>query len=97
MLKLDPVGYFLIRIEKETNTIGVAFCKYQDKKTWYKNIIEDEIHTTNFHDVLLWIKKHHYASQQDHLDYMQREFTRALTCLKRGEDFIQDGATMKSS
>ncbi len=91
MLKLDHIGYFLIRVEKETNTIGVAFCKYQDKKPWYINIIEDEIHVKNVDEVLTWINKNKYASQQDHLDYMRRECSRALLCLKTGETFIQDG------
>ncbi|MBI3032247.1 hypothetical protein HYY69_02130 [Candidatus Woesearchaeota archaeon] len=90
MMKFDPVGYFLIRVEKETNMIGVAFCKYQNKKSWYPNIIEDEIHTNNVEDVLTWVKKHHYVSQEDHLEYIKREFARALHCLKNDEEFIQD-------
>ncbi|MEK6887609.1 MAG: hypothetical protein AABX14_01555 [Candidatus Aenigmatarchaeota archaeon] len=82
--KLDPVGYFLIRINN--GKLEVGFCGYKDvniiKKTWigskpqdvYRQIIEDMPKLA-----------------KDHCAYLGKELTRAWICMKMDVKYIQDG------
>ena len=79
-LKLDPLGYFLIRIT-ETKT-EVAFCNYQkeildtfegDKDTLFSTI------TNKLQDLT-----------PDHLLYLKNELTRAEAAIKTNQVYIQD-------
>lgn len=81
--KLDPVGYFLIRIRK--NVIEVGLCDYNPKvirKIWtgrmpqdiYRQIIED-------------VPK----ISRDHCAYLGKELARAWICMKTGIPYVQDG------
>lgn len=82
--QMDPIGYFLIRINGDRLEAGL--CDYKNinvvKKIWtgskpqdiYRQIIED----------IPGIMK-------DHCGYLSKELTRAWICMKLGVKFVQDG------
>ena len=87
-LKLDPKGYFLIKVEN--NKIYLAFCNYQDKEGWYDNKIELSHSSENKEELLDWAIHHKLYSQQDHYDYLVKELSRAEKYLKNEGKYIQD-------
>ncbi|MBS3168269.1 hypothetical protein J4216_04035 [Candidatus Woesearchaeota archaeon] len=95
-LKLDPIGYFLVRINKETKEIEVAFCKYEEikfahpKARFGKNTINQEFSSKNPENIINWIKNNNLISQEDHLEYMKKELKKAKECLEKEEKYIQD-------
>lgn len=87
-LKLDPKGYFLIKIED--GLVHLAFCNYQDKKGWYKEHEIELTHSANNKEELLdWAVHHKLYSQKDHYEYLVRELKKAEKCLKNNEKYIQ--------
>ena len=86
-LKLDPKGYFLIKVEK--NKIYLAFCNYQDKEGWYDNKIELSHSAKNKEELLDWAIHHKLYSRKDHYDYLVKELTKAENCLKKKEKYVQ--------
>jgi hypothetical protein len=82
--KLDPVGYFLIRITD--GKLEVGLCGYKEvnviKKIWngnkpqdvYRQVIED------LPDI-----------QRDHCAYLGKELARAWICMKLDVKYVQDG------
>lgn len=89
-LKLDPVGYFLIRPNKDTKEVEVAFCFYKKEKGWYKNDIEEWRSSKNPEDIMNWIEENKLISFDDHREYMRREMKRCLESFESGEEYVQD-------
>ena len=87
-LKLDPKGYFLIKIGD--GMIHLAFCSYQKKKGWYDSHDIKLSHSAdNKEELLGWAIHHELYSQEDHYVYLVRELTKAEKCLKNKEKYIQ--------
>ncbi|MEA2056046.1 MAG: hypothetical protein U9O49_04380 [Candidatus Thermoplasmatota archaeon] len=82
-MRLDPKGYFLIRINRGKNLIEVGFCKYKDKKvieTWEgKNP-----------DALFGGINNKYISLESHKHYLEKEFAKARKCLDDGSEYVQE-------
>ena len=95
-LKLDPVGYFLIRANQETKEIEVAFCKYEEikfthpKARFGKNTINKDFESQDLRQILKWIKDNDLISYEDHLKYMKKELKKAKECLEKNVKYIQD-------
>lgn len=93
-LILDPIGYFLIRINNKE--IEVAFCRYEDIKRinpnlgFGKNVVNMSFSSNEPKHILKWIKDNELISRKDHLEYMKKELARAKKCLKNKEKYIQD-------
>ncbi len=79
-LKLDPLGYFLIRITKKE--IEVAFCNYQ----------KEFLHTFSgnasklFQDIIKKLP----SLTLDHQAYLKKELLRAEKAIKSHTEYIQD-------
>ncbi len=95
-LKLDPTGYFLIRLNNKTNKIEVAFCKYKEikfthpKARFGKNTINKKFSSKHPEEILKWIKNKKLISQDSHYNYIKKELERAEECLKKGVKYVQD-------
>lgn len=95
-LKLDPVGYFLIRLDNKIKKIDVAFCRYKEikfthpKARFGKNTINKKFSSKHPEEILKWIKNKKLISQDDHYDYIKKELEIAEECLKKGEKYVQD-------
>ncbi len=93
-LILDPIGYFLIRINQEE--IEVAFCKYEEikfthpKARFGKNTVNQTCNSKEINKILTWIKENELISKKDHLEYMKKELKKAKECLEKKEKYIQD-------
>ena len=82
-MKLDPRGYFLIRINRGKNLIEVGFCKYKDKKVI-------EIWEDKSPDVLFGRIDDKYISLKSHKHYLKKEFAKARKCLDDGSEYVQE-------
>ena len=84
-MKLDPVGYFLIRINRDTKEVEVAFCTYKEKKPSkiWKNTDIDKL----YDDV---VAGDEYISLDSHKEYLRVEFAHALQCIVTGEEYVQE-------
>ena len=81
---LDPLGYFLIRINKEKKEIEAGFCKTPNIiSILVKGTSPLEIYQTIINKVKLDIRK-------DHCAYLGRELQKAFLALKLNLDYIQD-------
>ena len=87
-LKLDPKGYFLIKLEN--NKIHLAFCKYQNKKGWYEKHNIKLSKSGNKQELLDWATHHRLFSQEDHYDYLVKELNKAERCLKDNKKYVQE-------
>lgn len=92
-LILDPIGYFLIRINKIE--IEIAFCKYEDikfekDKKLGKNKINKKFSSKEPKEILEWIKKNNLVSREDHLKYLEKELKKAKECIKENKEYVQD-------
>ena len=81
--KNDPKGYFLIRINRETNKIEVGFCPTINRIT-HKFIGNKP------QDVYFAITERGLISRLDHAAYLGKELEKAYLALKYGYDYIQD-------
>ena len=95
-LILDPVGYFLIKINQETKEIEIAFCKYSEikfthlKARFGKNTVNKTFSSKDPEKILKWIKDNALYSSQDHFDYIKKELKKAEECLEKGIKYVQD-------
>ena len=81
---LDPKGYFLIKIDRENETIEVGFCNEKNKmilKVVGKKPID--IYTTIFNKEKLQLR-------MDHAAYLGRELQKAYIALKKNLKYVQD-------
>jgi hypothetical protein len=82
--KMDPVGYFLIRINKDM--IEVGLCDYKDvnkiKQLWTGSKPQNI-----YHQVIKDLPK----IQRDHCAYLGKELARAYICMRLCHKYVQDG------
>ena len=81
-LKLDPRGYFLIKIDK--NKIYLGFCEYQNKNKIIKQNSSNSIKT-----LLKWAKTNNLYTLKTHKTYLERELKQASLCLKTNKEYMQ--------
>lgn len=80
---LDPKGYFLIRANRETQEIEVAFCpKLNEVSVKVVGKTPLEIYQT--------ILKQQLISRMDHAAYLGRELQKAYDALRAGLPYVQD-------
>lgn len=81
---LDPNGYFLIRVNYETNQLEAGFCKEKNnmilKVSGMKPI---DVYHTIATKTKLDLRKEHYA-------YLGRELEKAYHCLMTNLEYVQD-------
>jgi tetrahydromethanopterin S-methyltransferase subunit A len=82
--KMDPIGYFLVRIHKDK--IEVGLCNYKEinqiKKLWVGNKPQN---------IYRQIVKDLPRLQRDHCAYLGKELARAWICMKMETKYVQDG------
>lgn len=81
--KIDPDGYFLIKIDKKNKKIIVGFCK-QDNKILVK--ITGKKPADIYHAVL----KKGLIKKPDHAAYLGRECQKAYIALQQDIGYVQD-------
>lgn len=79
----DPKGYFLIRINKKSNTIEVAHCLKN-------NQVLRVIMGRNPEEIMYKIIEQGYVSLLDHAAYLGKELQKAYFALKYNCEYIQD-------
>jgi hypothetical protein len=82
--KLDPTGYFLIRINKRK--IEVGLCDYK-KSEIIKKVWTGEKPQDIYRQIIIDMPK----LRKDHCAYLGKELARAWLCMKLGVKYIQDG------
>ncbi len=81
--RMDPAGYFLIRIDRTHNKIEAAFCKSQNK-------VEKVVVGNTAMDVFNTIIKENLVSSLQHAADLGAELQKAEIALKQGIKYIQD-------
>ena len=87
---MDPKGYFLIKIDKESNLIRVAYCVFVKLS---KNPIHDmkaEITGRTAIEIVNTLIKEGYISTLQHSADMGIELHKAQLALKYNLEYIQD-------
>lgn len=82
--RLDPKGYFLIRVNKELNKIEAAFCDLKENKV--RVIIRGD----NPVEVYTAILKEELITRLDHAADIGVELEKAYIALKTGKKYVQD-------
>ena len=81
--KMDPAGYFLIRINREEGTIEAGFCKASNK-------VEKVIIGKTAIEVFNTIIRENLVSSLQHAADLGAELQKAEIALKQGIKYIQD-------
>ncbi len=87
-LKLDPIGYFLIRTKN--NKIEIGFCKYKDMVLGKSNKVLKQFKSDKPEAILSWVKKNKLYSQSSHLSYLKKELARAKLAIKNKKEYVQN-------
>jgi len=82
--RMDPKGYFLIRVNKELGKIEAAFCDIKENKV--RTIIRGD----NPVEVYTAILKEELIGMLDHAADVGAELERAYIALKTGKKYTQD-------
>ena len=82
--KMDPKGYFLIRVNMELNKIEAAFCDYKENKV--RIIIRGD----NPMEVYTIMLKEDLVQNLDHAMDLGVELEKAYVALKTGKKYTQD-------
>ncbi|MBI4170695.1 MAG: DUF4346 domain-containing protein [Candidatus Aenigmarchaeota archaeon] len=82
----DPVGYFLIRVNEETQEVEVGVCEYDDV-----NNIKILVKGKSPQKICQLIIAEGLLSRMDHAAYLGKELARAWICMKTGVKYVQDG------
>jgi len=82
--EMDPIGYFLIRINK--GRLEAGLCDYENVNVVKKVWIGDKPQ-----DVYRQITEDIQEIMKDHVGYLAKELTRAWICMKLDVKFVQDG------
>ena len=85
---MDPVGYFLVKIEGKK--MGVAFCHYKQQKGRYASDVVMEEYSENKNELLQWVKDNKLYSRQDHYDYLVKELDKAEYAIKNNTKYVQE-------
>jgi len=81
--KMDPKGYFLIKIDKENNLIRVGYCTQDNKMV-------AEITGTTALEIINTIIREEFISSLQHAADMGIELEKAELALKNNLNYIQD-------
>ena len=84
--KLDPRGYFLIKIDRGKGLIRVAFCTFPD------NVMQAEITGVNALDIVNTLILEDMVSTLQHAADLGVELYKAELGLKHGFEYVQDQA-----
>lgn len=80
---LDPKGYFLIRLKRETKEIEVGFCRKG-------NVVEMILVGKSPKEIYDTILRRGLVSRLGHAAYLGRELEKAYMALKLNIDYVQD-------
>jgi len=81
--KMDPKGYFLIKIDKEKGTINAGYCTTD-------NVLKAEIIGKTAIEVINTIISEGLVSTLQHAADLGIELHKAEIALKKGLDYVQD-------
>ena len=88
--KMDPKGYFLIKIDQQKKLIRVAFCKFSKLGNDPIHDMIAEINGTSAIEIVNTIIKKNYISSLQHAADMGIELHKAEIALKYNLEYIQD-------
>lgn len=86
-ITLDPIGYFLIRINK--NKIEIGFCRYKDMVLGKSNKVLKKFKSENPKEIIAWVKESKLYSKNSHLAYLKKELSKASNCIKKKKKYVQ--------
>lgn len=81
--KLDPSGYFLIRVDCGNNNIEAGFCKSANK-------VLVKITGKKPQDIYFEAAKRNLLSLPEHYAYLGKECEKAYIALQLGLEYVQD-------
>jgi tetrahydromethanopterin S-methyltransferase subunit A len=82
--ELDPKGYFLIRINRDTKEIEVGQCKEDNK-------VQIKFKGTDPESLMYKIIDMGFVSRFDHAAYLGKELEKAYFAIKYSLEYEQDG------
>ena len=88
--KMDPKGYFLIRIDKECNLIRVAYCIFVKSDKEPIHDMKAEVTGKTAIEIVNTLIKKDYISTLQHAADMGIELYKAQLALKYNLEYIQD-------
>ena len=88
--KMDPKGYFLIRLDKEKNLIRVAYCKFQDLSKNEIHEMKAQIYGYSAIEIINTLINRKFISTLQHAGDMGIELHKAEIALKYGLEYVQD-------
>lgn len=81
--KMDPDGYFLVRVDKKKQIIELGHCRKD-------NVIETIVRGKTPQDVYYAAAENKLLSRLDHAAYLGKELEKAYLALKYDLDYVQD-------
>ena len=87
---MDPKGYFLIRVDKESNLIRVGYCKFSKIKANIHDMVAEVTGLTSL-EIVNTLISNKYISSLQHAADMGIELHKAEIALKNDLEYIQDG------
>ena len=88
--KIDPKGYFLIKIDREYNLIRVAYCIFSKLGQDSMHDMKAEVTGTTAIEIVNTLIKEGYISSLQHSADMGIELHKAQIALKYNLEYIQD-------
>tara|TARA_Y100000590_G_scaffold440972_1_gene567044 strand:+ start:397 stop:675 length:279 start_codon:yes stop_codon:yes gene_type:complete len=87
---MDPKGYFLIKLDKDSKLIRVIYCTFTDLNKKETHNMEIEITGNTGIDIVNTLIKEKLISTLQHAADMGIELTKAEIALKYNLEYIQD-------
>ena len=81
--RMDPKGYFLIRIDRKNELIEIGLCKKG-------NVILKKIVGKTAEDIGYTVVREKITEHPQHLVYLGKELEKAEIALKLGIEYVQD-------
>ena len=88
--KMDPKGYFLIKIDKECNLIRVAYCTFAELGNNPIHDMKAEVTGKTAIEIINTLIREKYISSLQHAGDMGIELCKAELALKYHLDYVQD-------
>ena len=88
--KMDPKGYFLIRVDKKKNFIQVGYCKFTRLRNYPINDMVAVIKGKTAIEIVNTLIREKFISTLQHAADMGIELHKAELSLKYGFQYIQD-------
>jgi len=82
----DPKGYFLIRVNKDKQTVEIGYCTTDNK-------LVKRIEGKTPQEIYYTAIKHHLISRLDHAAYLGKELAKAFLSMKYHFQYVQDENT----